>query len=203
MSRCHSSCGAWGFVAGSTSSTITCHTPPVRFSYRRTSRRPFSLSIYAEKTARRCLLAAAETDDHAHQAILPAGFSRHLLCGAHTVPRAIEANSDEYKVMGLASYGQPRFADTVATMVRFENGRLRNDNSWFAFHTGSAHLLLTRVSSKSLALPAVARSMSPPNPTGTSPPAAREFSRHAARHGECGPGTKQARATCAWPVALR
>jgi len=49
-----------------------------------------------------------------------------------------EANSDEYKVMGVASYGQPRFADTVAAMVRFENGRLRNDNSWFAFHTGSA-----------------------------------------------------------------
>ena len=41
--------------------------------------------------------------------------------------------------MGLASYGQPRFAGTFATMVRFENGRLRNDNSWFAFHTGSAH----------------------------------------------------------------
>jgi carbamoyltransferase len=50
-----------------------------------------------------------------------------------------EANADEYKVMGLASYGRPRFADSVATMVRFENGQLLNDNSWFAFHTGSAN----------------------------------------------------------------
>jgi len=47
------------------------------------------------------------------------------------------ANSDEYKVMGLAPYGQPAFASTFAKMVRFENGRLSNDNSWFAFHIGS------------------------------------------------------------------
>jgi carbamoyltransferase len=39
--------------------------------------------------------------------------------------------------MGLASYGQPTFADTFAGMVRFEQGRLRNDSSWFAFHLGS------------------------------------------------------------------
>jgi carbamoyltransferase len=49
------------------------------------------------------------------------------------------ANADEYKVMGLASYGHPRFAETFAGMVRFENGRLMNDSSWFAFHVGSAH----------------------------------------------------------------
>jgi carbamoyltransferase len=49
------------------------------------------------------------------------------------------ANVDEYKVMGLASYGHPRFADAFASMVRFENGRLTNDNSWFAFHTGGAN----------------------------------------------------------------
>ena len=47
------------------------------------------------------------------------------------------ANSDEYKVMGLASYGRPAFAETFTRMVRFEQGRLRNDSSWFAFHLGS------------------------------------------------------------------
>jgi carbamoyltransferase len=50
-----------------------------------------------------------------------------------------EANADEYKVMGLASYGQPTMTDIVSSMVRFENGRLLNDNSWFAFHLGSAN----------------------------------------------------------------
>ena len=49
-----------------------------------------------------------------------------------------QVNSDEYKVMGLAAYGRARFAATFSTMVRFENGRLINDSSWFTFHTGSA-----------------------------------------------------------------
>jgi carbamoyltransferase len=49
-----------------------------------------------------------------------------------------QVNGDEYKVMGLAAYGRPRFADTFAQMVRFENGELVNDSSWFTFHTGSA-----------------------------------------------------------------
>jgi len=46
-------------------------------------------------------------------------------------------NYDEYKVMGLAPYGAPRFVDTFDRMVRVdEDGWLRNDNSWFAFHLG-------------------------------------------------------------------
>lgn len=48
-----------------------------------------------------------------------------------------QINVDEYKVMGLAAYGRPRLADTFASMVRVERGRLLNDNSWFNFHTGS------------------------------------------------------------------
>jgi len=47
-----------------------------------------------------------------------------------------EANSDEYKVMGLAAYGDPRFAGRCAQMVRFADGRLIVDNSWFAYHLG-------------------------------------------------------------------
>jgi carbamoyltransferase len=50
-----------------------------------------------------------------------------------------QANEDEYKVMGLASYGRSRFSDVFAGMVRFDNGRLINDSSWFAFHLGSAN----------------------------------------------------------------
>jgi carbamoyltransferase len=46
------------------------------------------------------------------------------------------ANSDEYKVMGLAPYGQPRFEDTFAAMIQVRDGRLRADNSWFAYHLG-------------------------------------------------------------------
>ena len=47
-----------------------------------------------------------------------------------------DANSDEYKVMGLAAGGTPRLASTFDAMVRFEGGRLAADNSWFAYHLG-------------------------------------------------------------------
>jgi carbamoyltransferase len=53
------------------------------------------------------------------------------------------ANADEYKVMGLAGYGQPRYAETFGRMTRFDNGRLTNDSSWFAFHVG-AHSCYSR-----------------------------------------------------------
>ena len=49
-----------------------------------------------------------------------------------------QPNNDEYKVMGLAAYGDPRFAGTFDGMVRVEDGRLHNDNSWFAYHLGGA-----------------------------------------------------------------
>ena len=75
--------------------------------------------------------------DRTDEAVLPAEFSRHLLRGAHAVP-GLRSEQRRIQGHGVGVYGQPRFADTVATMVRFENGRLRNDNSWFAFHTGSA-----------------------------------------------------------------
>ena len=44
--------------------------------------------------------------------------------------------------MGLASYGQPRFADTFVDDGALREGRLRNDNSWFYFHTRRRHVLL-------------------------------------------------------------
>jgi carbamoyltransferase len=43
--------------------------------------------------------------------------------------------SDEYKVMGLASYGEPEFLDTFREIVRVSaNGSYRLDLSWFKCH---------------------------------------------------------------------
>ncbi len=50
--------------------------------------------------------------------------------------------SDEYKVMGLASYGQPEYLDEFRKIVRFERGgRYQLDLSWFQCHylPGSRH----------------------------------------------------------------
>lgn len=43
--------------------------------------------------------------------------------------------SDEYKVMGLASYGEPEFLDTFRRIIRIlPNGRYAIDLSWFTCH---------------------------------------------------------------------
>ena len=88
------------------------------------------------KTARRSSLTApAIGSGPLRRFYLP--HSLGIFYAALTQFLGYRANSDEYKVMGLASYGQPAFAETFARMVRFEQGRLRNDSSWFAFHLGS------------------------------------------------------------------
>lgn len=47
-----------------------------------------------------------------------------------------EMNEDEYRVMGLAAYGQPKYLDAFRSMASFDNGKVRVDNSWFQFHLG-------------------------------------------------------------------
>jgi len=51
------------------------------------------------------------------------------------------AGSDEYKVMGLASYGEPVHLDAMRRIVRFEPGRvLVNDLDYFAYQDGRGFL---------------------------------------------------------------
>jgi carbamoyltransferase len=57
-----------------------------------------------------------------------------LLYSAFTAYLGFEVNEGEYKVMGLAPYGKPRFADQIRAMVRpFGDGSFRLDLDWFAF----------------------------------------------------------------------
>jgi len=58
-----------------------------------------------------------------------------LLYSAFTAYLGFEVNEGEYKVMGLAPYGTPRFADQIRGMLRtFGDGSFRLDLDWFAFH---------------------------------------------------------------------
>ena len=43
--------------------------------------------------------------------------------------------TDEYKVMGLSAYGEPRLRRAFDKMIRFEDGRLFLDLRYFSFHT--------------------------------------------------------------------
>jgi len=62
-----------------------------------------------------------------------------LLYSAFTAYLGFEVNEGEYKVMGLAPYGTPRFADAVRGMIRpFADGSFRLDLDWFEFHRDPA-----------------------------------------------------------------
>ncbi len=84
----------------------------------RGSRAPFRLSLDAE---------------------LRYPHSLGLLYSAFTAYLGFEVNEGEYKVMGLAPYGTPRFADAIRKMIEpFVDGSFRLDLDWFAFHRDPA-----------------------------------------------------------------
>lgn len=58
-----------------------------------------------------------------------------LLYSAFTAFLGFEVNEGEYKVMGMAPYGRPRYVDKVMKVVRvFNDGSLELDLSYFSFH---------------------------------------------------------------------
>ncbi len=58
-----------------------------------------------------------------------------LLYSAFTAFLGFEVNEGEYKVMGMAPYGAPRYADKVARLVDLrDDGSFRLDLSYFSYH---------------------------------------------------------------------
>jgi carbamoyltransferase len=58
-----------------------------------------------------------------------------LFYGALTAFLSFAVNSDEYKVMGLASYGQPRYLDAMHTLMEVrEDGSFELNLAYFAYH---------------------------------------------------------------------
>ena len=113
------------------------HAASASSSCRRSSQRPFSPSTCVAKTARRCLLAAAATDEGAAAPpYLPDSLG--IFYAALTQFLGYRANVDESQGHGAVPTAN-LLAATFAEMVRFEDGRLRNDSSWFAFHLGDTN----------------------------------------------------------------
>ena len=63
-----------------------------------------------------------------------------LLYSAFTHYTGFKVNSGEYKVMGLAPYGRPRFTDVILDklVTVFEDGSLCLDLTYFDFHRGAS-----------------------------------------------------------------
>ncbi|MCC6392216.1 MAG: carbamoyltransferase [Bryobacterales bacterium] len=58
-----------------------------------------------------------------------------LLYSAFTAFLGFEVNEGEYKVMGLAPYGEPRYLDEVSRLIRVApDGSFELDMSYFSFH---------------------------------------------------------------------
>jgi carbamoyltransferase len=58
-----------------------------------------------------------------------------LLYSAFTAFLGFKVNEGEYKVMGMAPYGEPRFADKVRKLIHLEtDGSFRLNMDYFAFH---------------------------------------------------------------------
>ncbi len=58
-----------------------------------------------------------------------------LLYSAFTAFLGFEVNEGEYKVMGMAPFGQPRYVDEVSRLVRADDdGSFALDMSYFSFH---------------------------------------------------------------------
>jgi carbamoyltransferase len=61
-----------------------------------------------------------------------------LLYSVFTEYLGFEVNDGEYKVMGLAAYGEPRFREELDRVVhRYDDGSLWLDMKWFAYHRGT------------------------------------------------------------------
>jgi carbamoyltransferase len=60
-----------------------------------------------------------------------------LLYSAFTAWLGFEINEGEYKVMGMAAYGQPRYVDQVRALIRqAEDGSFGLDMRYFGYHHG-------------------------------------------------------------------
>ncbi|MBI2060289.1 MAG: hypothetical protein HYT87_11010 [Nitrospirae bacterium] len=58
-----------------------------------------------------------------------------LLYSAFTAFLGFEVNEGEYKVMGMAPYGKPNYADKVRKLIRlYSDGSFELDLDWFEFH---------------------------------------------------------------------
>ena len=103
-----------------------------------------------------------------------------LLYSAFTAFLGFEVNEGEYKVMGMAPYGEPRFVDELARVLRtYEDGSFWLDLDYFSFHYSTRRACTDKVTQllgtgpRKRDEPVRARRGAQSAATPTSPPASR------------------------------
>src|SRR5439155_1365246 len=67
-------------------------------------------------------------------------FERILSSSLSTFPRRFEVNEGEYKVMGMAPYGKPRYIEKVWKLITLgDDGSFRLNMEYFSFHYSARH----------------------------------------------------------------
>ena len=119
------------------SPSITSHTRPRRFSSARSSARPCSVSTASVNgRQRRRGAATAQNLEPLWEIDFP--HSLGLLYSAFTYFTGFRVNSGEYKLMGLAPYGEPKYADLILDKLLDlkADGTFRLDMQYFNYCTG-------------------------------------------------------------------
>ncbi|MCB9899586.1 MAG: hypothetical protein H6825_16385 [Planctomycetes bacterium] len=63
-----------------------------------------------------------------------------LLYSAFTAYCGFEVNEGEYKLMGMAPYGEPKYVDRIMQMIKIgDDGSLWQDMKYFAYHWSATH----------------------------------------------------------------
>ena len=135
----------------SSSPSITRRTRRRRSSPRRRAAPPSSPPTASASGRRSPSGAASATTAGATSHRAPArdplpALARDALLDVHRLP-GFAVNEGEYKVMGLAAYGSPRFADAVRKRrcAARRTARSRSTSTYFEFHTTREPLVLAQV----------------------------------------------------------
>ena len=114
---------------------------PRRPSIPRRSRRPRCSPWTASANGRRPRLRSAQGNDLEILQEIHFPHSLGLLYSAFTYYTGFKVNSGEYKVMGLAPYGEPKYAQPSSThLIDLKpDGSFRLDLSYFDYCTGLHH----------------------------------------------------------------
>lgn len=68
-----------------------------------------------------------------------------LLYSVFTAFLGFEVNEGEYKVMGMAPYGEPRYVDKVEKLIRVDNdGSFRLDMDYFSYHYSASQAFTSK-----------------------------------------------------------
>ena len=113
---------------------ITSHTPPARSSARRSSVAAIlTVDGVGEWTTTALGVGEGSTCRLLDEVRFP--HSLGLFYSAFTAFLGFEVNEGEYKVMGMAPYGTPRYADKVRSVIRQSaDGAFELDLDYFTFH---------------------------------------------------------------------